>query len=130
MTSINSTYFIRELVWISKNLIILIYVFTVFNSCHYLPSYFRNEGETREPGFWTDTVNEGLAKAYKDSDQVNIVCKSRGMRQVIFLSYLSFSVNLSLFPILSVHLLTAAKLLFLPPVLTLGRHTGFSTPKR
>ena len=55
--------------------------------CYYLPSYFRNEGETREPGFWTDTVNEGLAKAYKDSDQVNIVCKSRGMSQVIFLSY-------------------------------------------
>lgn len=58
--------------------------------CHYLPSYFRNEGETREPGFWTDTVKEGLAKAYKDSDQVNIVCKSRGMPQVIFLSYHSY----------------------------------------
>ncbi|XP_073254240.1 DBH-like monooxygenase protein 1 homolog [Porites lutea] len=43
--------------------------------------YVKNEGETREPGFWTDTVNEGLAKAYKDSDQVNIVCKSRGMPQ-------------------------------------------------
>ena len=29
--------------------------------------YHRNLNETREPGFWTDNVNEGLVKAYKDT---------------------------------------------------------------
>ncbi|XP_073252711.1 DBH-like monooxygenase protein 1 [Porites lutea] len=38
----------------------------------------RNFNETREPGFWTDNVNEGLVKAYKDSPQVYSFCASRG----------------------------------------------------
>ena len=40
--------------------------------------YHRNLNETREPGFWTDNVNEGLVKAYKDNAQVNSFCASRG----------------------------------------------------
>ena len=44
---------------------------------------YRNINETREPRFWTDTVNEELARAYKDSERVNIVCGSRGEPQVV-----------------------------------------------
>ena len=40
--------------------------------------YYRNANETREPGFWTDNVNEGLVKAYKDSAQVYSSCAIRG----------------------------------------------------
>ena len=40
--------------------------------------YHRNANETREPGFWTDNVNEGLVKAYKDSAQVYSSCVIRG----------------------------------------------------
>ena len=40
--------------------------------------YHRNANETREPGFWTDNVNEGLVKAYKDSAQVYSSCAIRG----------------------------------------------------
>ena len=40
--------------------------------------YHRNLNETREPSFWTDNVNEGLVKAYKDTPQVYSFCASRG----------------------------------------------------
>ena len=59
-----------------------------------LPTHhcYRNINETREPRFWTDTVNEGLAKVYKDSEQVNIVCGSRGDPQVL-IKHLFISIN-------------------------------------